>query len=282
MNKDSLKFDEDTHTYESNGKKLVSVTKLIHKYTDDFDADVVIDKMIGDNSIYLGKKKEYLGLNKEEIKKLWKINSKGKSTYGTFIHDFAEKYALFKQGKLDEPSIPDLAEAKQVIRFFKKEGYEIIETEMRIFSERLGIAGTVDLLLKKDNLYYIADWKTCIGKDLSDSSGTKWTRMCKEPIDNVPSLEFWKYSLQMSVYRYILENTTQYFHKVEGCDGFPMNFGESFIIHLVRSQDDLKDKFGKRVIYPEMNRITYKKIETPFMKDEVESVILHHRDNMKK
>jgi hypothetical protein len=269
-----LKFNEEKHEYTCGDKKLTSVTTLISQYSHGFDSDRVIDTMLAGSEIYLGKKKEYLGLNKHQIKKLWEINSSGKSTYGTYIHDNAEKYALGQEYDKSRPEI------KQVIKFFNNEGYEVVQPEMRVFSEKLGLAGTVDLLLIKDGLYYIADYKTCIGKDLSDREGNNWTDMMKYPINNVPCIEYWKYALQMSVYRYIIENEEDYWteeYNPPECDTYnlisePLKFGGQFIIHLIRSKDDLKVN-GKHVIYPEMNRITYKLIDTPYMKDEVQLIV---------
>jgi len=265
--KNKLKFNETKHEYSVGNKKLISVTQLIGKYSDKFDADKIINNMFKSSisdKIYIGKKRDYIGMRKDQINRMWKINSVSKSAYGTYIHNLAEDIAnRFKENK-EVLAYKDMPETKQIFNFFRKEGYEVVETELRVFSERLGVAGTVDLLLKKDNKYYIADWKTNTGKDLTLTSNF-FNKMLLPPLHHIYSTEYNKYTLQMSIYRYILEEEDIY---------QDLEYGESFIVHLIGNIDDLKNKWGKKVIYPEMKRITYKIINTPYLKEEVESIIL--------
>ena len=267
MNK--LEFKEDTHEYKIGKKKLISVTQLLDKYTEDFDTDAIIDKMFeksADKEIYIGPKRDIIGMTKEQIKTQWDINRISKSAYGTYIHNWAEYYGNVLIGnELEIQSIePDLPEKKQVVKFFKTEVYEIVSQELRIYSEELGTAGTVDLLLKdKDGKYCILDWKTNCGKDLSQRE-VQFNKYFKEPIDNVPDTPFWHYALQMSIYRYMME--------YEG-DYKPEELGDMYIVHLIGSKDDLKDKYGRHVIYPEMSKITYKMIKVPYMRNEVIKIL---------
>lgn len=274
----TLDFNEEQHEYTIKGKKLISVTQLINKYTEDFDVDKSIESVFSksiDENIYIGPNRQYLGMTKDQIKNLWDVNRISKSTYGSFIHNQAE---LIGNGEDKGLKLPEL---NQVRDFFKKENYEIVAQELQLYSEELGVAGTVDLLLRNKitGKYVIADWKTNVGKDLSERE-TKFNKYMLSPINNIPCTEYWKYSLQMSIYRYIMETEEKYHDRDDYKDEHvylvgtkPKDFEESFIIHLIGSQDDLKDKFGKRVIYPEMSRITYKKIPTPYMLDEVKNIL---------
>ena len=262
MNKENkLEFEESTHQYKVGDKKLISVTQLLNKYTEDFDADTIIDKMFeksADKTLYIGPKREILGMTKEQIKATWDINRISKSAYGTFIHKLAEDIG----NGLDV--VIKLPEIEQVKKFFKTEGYEIVSQELQIYSEYLGVAGTVDLLLKdKEGRYCILDWKTNSGKDLSLREA-QFSKYFKEPINNVPDTNFWHYALQMSIYRYMLEREKTY---------TPEQMGDMYIVHLIGSKDDLKNKYGKHVIYPEMSRITYKMIQVPYMRTEVEKIL---------
>ena len=126
----TLQFDEKTHSYTKDGNKYISVTTLIDKVTNDFNADEVIDEMLKGQELYLGAKSELLGLNKEQIKALWELNRIGKSNYGSYIHNYAEKIALdIKKNKLPDCFKPERPEFKQVYKFFKNEGYKIVEAE---------------------------------------------------------------------------------------------------------------------------------------------------------
>jgi len=254
-----LEFNEETHQYSKNGKDYISVTQLLDKIKEPFDADTIIDKMLKGQEIYLGTKSEILGLNKEQIKQLWDLNRIGKSNYGSYIHNLAEEVAKTNISNSDRP------ENKQVLKFFKNEGYKLVEAEKQVYSEEFGIAGTMDLLLEKDGKYYIADWKTNLNTDLTKFEGDRWTKHLLEPLDNVLDLKYWIYALQMSIYRYIMENEVQYMVGIGETPHFEsLEFGGQFIIHLQESQ--------KNCPY-DMKQITYKLIETPYMKTEVERLL---------
>lgn len=258
-----LEFNEELHEYRVKGKRLLSVTQLLNKITSEFNADSIIDKMLKGEEIYLGAKTELVGMTKEEIKQLWKLNNTAKSRYGTFIHEGAEKIALaLRDNTLPECYKPNRPELKQVLKFFKNEGYTLVEAEKQVFSEEFGLAGTMDLLLEKDGKYYIGDWKTNIGKDLSDFNGSKWTKKMKYPLDNIPDIHFWTYALQFSIYRHIMELESASF--ISG-SGDKIEFGGQFLIHLQESK--------KNCPYPEMKQITYKKVDTPYMLDEVKVLL---------
>jgi len=263
LHNSELEFDAVEHEYKCNGKKLISVTQVINRYTEDFNADKVIDKMFEksvSDELYIGPKREIIGMTKQQIKDQWECNRIAKSAYGTFIHNEAEDIG---NGKDKGIKIPEL---NQVRKFFKTEGFEIVEQELQLYSEELGIAGTVDLLLKKDDKLYIYDFKTNINKDLSQRE-PQFNKYLKEPISNIPATEYWKYSLQMSIYRYLFTFEPRYRKYGD------YEFGESAILHLIGNINDLKDKFGRRTIYPEMKRCNYKIINTPYMKMETESII---------
>lgn len=279
----NLEFDATLHEYKVKGKKLISVSQLIDKYTPHFDSEDVVDRMFESSpskEIYLGKSRQYIGMTKEQILNQWDTNRIAKSAYGTWVHQQAEDIG---NGEDEGISLPEL---NQVRKFFKNEGYEIVAQELQLYSEELGIAGTVDLLLKKDDKYYIYDWKTNLGCDLEQKEDS-FKKYFKSPIDNVPLTKHWSYALQMSVYRYIMETEMRYGLKYQnkfnrsGTEASrpKINFGESAIVQLIGHQGDLKQSdpykrdFGKKTIYPDMNRITYKIIPTAYMLQEVRAII---------
>jgi len=245
----SLEYNDENHTYEVKGKRLIGVTTLVHKYSSDFNKEEIIDKIFEKSyhpEIYLGSNGKYRFFTKEMISQLWK----NKAEYGTFIHQLAEDIINNKEVLVKCP------EVNQIKRFLK-EGYEVIATELKVYSEELGVAGTIDLVLKKGDKYYIADWKTNVGKDLSDINGDRWTNYLKKPLNNTPDLPFWLYSLQTSVYQYILQNDVKYKDTYK-------EFGDNFLIHLTGSKDEQ--------VY-NMSKIDYKKINVPFMRQEVELML---------
>jgi len=76
-------------------------------------------------------------------------------------------------------------------------------TEWRIAAPKEGIAGTVDFVGQlPDGTYCIMDWKTTKGMAKKFSNTYK---KAKFPIDNLDDCDGVKYSLQLNLYKYILE-----------------------------------------------------------------------------
>ena len=85
-------------------------------------------------------------------------------------------------------------------------------TEGCVYYEELKLSGSIDMIFENpDGTLQIYDWKRC--KEISyDSSFGKFA---KTPcISHLPDTNFWHYSLQLNVYRAILE--LKYGKKVTG------------------------------------------------------------------
>lgn len=254
-------FEEDHGPLEDYSPvRTVSATTFLHKFTNEFNADEVIDKMFARDSedvnlngypIYTGKNTEYQGCTKEQMKALWDTKRERACDYGTFVHKGAENYVL--DGKFGYRTRPEF---KQVKHYIDNCGYELDTAEKRIFDPEYAIAGTVDLLLKKcidqevdlegnvidHDIYYIADWKTNDGKDLADKHGNQWTDTMKFPLCHLKDLPYWHYALQFSLYRFMLER-----------QGY--EFDGQAAVHL------------KRV------GVEAQVIELPYLKDEIQAVL---------
>jgi ATP-dependent exoDNAse (exonuclease V) beta subunit len=97
-----------------------------------------------------------------------------------------------------------------------KVNLEPVKMEWRVYDKELGIAGTIDFLAfsKLTNHYHILDWKT--GKlELESPFG-----YLKFPFEDLSVASFNKYSLQLSIYRLILERNTGLY------------LGNSWLVHL--------------------------------------------------
>ena len=75
---------------------------------------------------------------------------------------------------------------------------------MIIYSKQLRIAGTIDVLAldKKTNQYHLIDWKTSKKIETSAFGGKVGI---KPATNTIPDCNFYHYSLQLSLYRYLLE-----------------------------------------------------------------------------
>jgi len=195
-------FNERNHTYtlKDNGKHLESCTKFVKKFFPKFN----VERQSAISA------KEY-NMSQEEVKQLWaKIRDRA-SDKGHSIHEYAEAYILGKT--IEEPTDPKIRNyftiLKEAIDFYRSEG-KIIGSEIILFSPRLGLAGTTDLLLEKNNILHILDWKTnkAIKKDNPYNRDSKGLR----PLSHLDNCNYIHYSLQLNLYKKIIEEENYFPH----------------------------------------------------------------------
>jgi ATP-dependent exoDNAse (exonuclease V) beta subunit len=229
-NGSEIHFEEESHRYFIPGLALefTSVTALIHRYFAEFDAPMVAEKMVRKQL-----RRENRQLSQEEVTTLieaklaeWENNKNQACDFGTRIHEFCEKLLLTLQSHKDSNQLIDyfkshpvprvseiipstsaydkedvvkLLASREVYTLFQR--YEFLEAERVIFSVDLGLAGTIDLLMRdpKTGVVYILDWKT----NKKISSENRWQKGL-EPIDHLDDCAISHYGLQLSVYQYLL------------------------------------------------------------------------------
>ena len=108
---------------------------------------------------------------------------------------------------MDEREERLMAIAVKTANAYRK-SLDIIAAEKLVFNEELGLAGTIDLLArsKKDKSIVILDWKT--NKRIIKES--PFGKYGLKPISHLMDINFNHYSLQLSIYQYLL-STTGYF-----------------------------------------------------------------------
>jgi ATP-dependent exoDNAse (exonuclease V) beta subunit len=200
----SIIFDETNHRYFLNGQELTSTTTIIKKKIEQpFDR-------IGQAT----KKSEKTGVPVKEILKEWDEAGKTGREKGTNTHLFIEE-TLKELPTTASELIPEML-AFTTFWDRVKEVLKPIKVEWNIGDKELGIGGTIDFFCYSSitNKYHILDWKT--GKfELESPFG-----FLKEPFNDLSVASFNKYSLQLSIYRLILERNIQ------------LSIGHSYIIHL--------------------------------------------------
>lgn len=189
-------FFEDSHTYLYNNEKVgKSVTQVVSDYVPKFDG-----------GYWLPKKAKSLHISEEELKKQWERKAEISTRTGTLLHRYIE---LLLQGKIQIPTTDDkdvterlnglIPLANAFIGGIKQEMIPI-KSEFIVGIENK-IAGQIDQIFynPKDGKLYIYDWKT--NKDISF-----WNQYEKllPPFNFLDSCEINKYSLQLSLYKYIL------------------------------------------------------------------------------
>lgn len=230
-------FENDSHTYwnVNDNEKYVSVTTLIHRYTQEFDKDFwsaykALEKLIPKDSWNIEKKsllntkkfnKELLDtygiseleFNKtqQEILDIWDEENRKSCERGTKIHEEIEN-SFYKN-----PKNISLQKFGLGGKFECKKDYSELDMDYGVYPEYLiyresddkilRIAGQVDLIVKAGNEITIIDHKT--NKKIDQKSGfdsiTKSTAKMKYPLNNLMDCNFYHYTLQLSTYAWMLQ-----------------------------------------------------------------------------
>ena len=233
-----ISFQEYGHIYNVKGdKSYTSVTKLVHRYVAPFDAKKVIASILEK-----GTNVKYIGMTAEEIDTMWKQNGKEAREAGTKMHYGIECH-------YNDVTLPTLwdnltAEQEQFSNFLTDHPHlEAYRTEWAVYDEEHHLSGSIDMVFKNSNgKFDIYDWKRT--KEIKTSGFSKF----KSPIlSYLPDTNFWHYSLQLNIYKYILETN------------YSMEIGDLYLV----------------AIYP--GQTNYIKYKAPDLQNEVREIIAEHK-----
>lgn len=200
-------YYDEPHVYYIDGKKVISTTQLLSKFKDKFDED------------YWSKKKaDERGVTQDVILNEWLYKNRHATYEGSTLHNFIENHLNNKvippsmvnyEGdiKYGEIEVTYKKMEQQFLSFYDNiRGKMIpIKSELVIGDAELGIGGMVDQLFynKKHNQIQIWDWKTN-GKIRKSN---RWNNM-NHCLSHLEECEMNTYSLQLSIYKYIIERNT--------------------------------------------------------------------------
>ena len=234
-----ISFVDEGHIYYVDGqsKGIISCTTFIHKFFGQFNPTQVIQQIQKSSKYRTDPTYKYYGKSTEDIKEEWRMTA----VLGTQLHYMIELYYNNLEVEYDDQS-----GFEQFLLFqHDHETMEIYRTEWRIFSDTLKISGSIDAIFKnKDNTISIYDWKRTpeiIFKSFNNKTAC-------QPIDNLLDCNFYHYSLQLNLYRHILE--THYDQTVK----------DMFLI----------------VLHP--TNTTYQKIEVHRMEPEIQAILKERQE----
>lgn len=233
----NVAFENSSHTYwnVNDNERYVSVTTLIHRYTQEFDKDFwssykALEKLLPKDSWNVEKKsllnskkfnKELLDtynipendFNKvqQEILDSWEEENRKSCERGTKIHEEIE-HSFY-----NNPHNISLQKFGLGGKFECKKDYSELDLEYGVYPEYLiyresddgilRIAGQVDLIVKSGNDIVIVDHKT--NKKIDQKSGfdsiSKSNFKMKYPLNNLMDCNFYHYTLQLSTYAWMLQ-----------------------------------------------------------------------------
>ena len=233
----NVAFENSSHTYwnVNDNERYVSVTTLIHRYTQEFDKDFwssykALEKLLPKDSWNIEKKsllnskkfnRELLDtynisendFNKvqQEILDSWEEENRKSCERGTKIHEEIE-HSFY-----NSPHNISLQKFGLGGKFECKKDYSELDLEYGVYPEYLiyresddgilRIAGQVDLIVKSGNEITIIDHKT--NKKIDQKSGfdsiSKSNFKMKYPLNNLMDCNFYHYTLQLSTYAWMLQ-----------------------------------------------------------------------------
>lgn len=184
-------FNEELHEYRYNGNKLKSVTNWIQTFKKPFDSAKWSDKKARD-----------FGVANGDVLHGWSVLSDYAADLGHDVHKFIELY-LAKQN----PELPsDEVQRDRVVAWLdfynlKLSKMLLVDQEIRVWSEKFGLAGTIDALFWYKDQLVIGDWKT--NKSMSTDQD-KHYNMLLFPFEDQKENKVNFYSLQVSTYQLLL------------------------------------------------------------------------------
>lgn len=193
LNSQDILFEEEPHLYSLRSDPLIefrSCTEFVKQYFEPFDAVKIATNLVHNHSKYRNHTVE--GLVAE-----WK----GAADAGTRTHEDMENHIRHGASALT-------AKGRVGVTWFEKYRIDRLNhtfiPEQIVYSQKLQLAGMVDLLVHNpdDNSYSIIDWKTNKRIDTSAFRGKKGLHPASRDLEDC---NYVHYSLQMTLYRYILE-----------------------------------------------------------------------------
>lgn len=223
----NVTYHDEPHKYYVNGKELISVTTILHRYQEEFQEDYW--------SKY--KAKEY-GLTQREVLRAWKFINKKGTMKGSGIHDYSENLFLNKvflypkQQILNEfgfdPILPEYEITKKYVNNFYndvKDKLIPVRTEMIIYDSESLIGGMLDILFfnVKTGEFQIWDWKTNKKFEMEMK-----TRHFQDKLFILEDSDLEIYSLQLAMYKLIIEKNTD------------IKLGKSYVVWFSHNNDNYK------------------------------------------
>ena len=245
-NDSKIKFQNEGHRYwiNDNSENIISSTTFIKQFFEEFDSDAVIKNILNSFDYKENPEYKYFNMKAKEIKDLWELNGKTARDLGTLLHEDIEKY----YNNLEVNN--DTVEYEYFINFINdNKDLKIYRTEWYIFSEIHRITGSIDAVFENsDGTLSIYDWKR--SKEISFKSFNNEKGKC--PLDTVINVNYYHYSLQLNLYKTILE---KYYGK------------------------KIKDMF-LIILHP--NNLNYEKIKVLNMDKEIELILEFRLNEFKK
>lgn len=190
----TLTFDATTHSYrDQESREYVSGTRFVHRFFAPFDAASTATRVAARTP----------GADAQMLLTEWTEKRDASALFGTNVHAYAE--ALVADAPPPKPATEQESAAFAVVAGAVpalRSAYDLYAAEQIVFDPLYRIAGTMDLVgrNRETGALAVLDWKTC-GKPITNDA---YKRVALPPIAHVPDSKLARYSLQLSLYAWLL------------------------------------------------------------------------------
>jgi hypothetical protein len=215
-----IEKDEENHIYKVDGiidKDVASVTTFIKSLFPEFNKEAELNKKARTVLLQKGIKQiQFSELELFDIKSELEYEWKQCEDEGEDMHKRIELY-LKNNNNENELMLNKYKEDQYFLNFMKDNNLIVYKSEYMVYNKELKLAGTIDAMFIKRDLRFasdnikkkniiLVDWKRI--KLMYFSS--KNNESAYYPIQDMPNTNFSKNSLQVNLYKYLLESSDEY------------------------------------------------------------------------
>lgn len=210
----NIVFNESDHTYLLNGKKCTSVTQAISSFKKPFDTEIIASR-------YANKH----GLETQDVIDEWDNIRIESTSRGSELHKYAEMRFLSKAYIPDEKASPL---CNMFDKFYSdvKDRLIPVKIEFVIGDEEFLVGGMLDKLFYNTTAKALQIWDYKTNKEILRHS--KYKNKMVGGLSHLQECEFNTYSLQLSIYKLIIERNTN------------LKLGNSYIVWINEVNDKYK------------------------------------------
>jgi len=223
-----VKYFDGPHKYYIDGVQLTSATKFIGKFKPKFETEKI--------AIQYAKKR---GLDYKDVISEWDLKRDVSTTKGSLLHDYAENWWNNKEFPYQNSEIikefghdiisDSFEKCKKIfLKFYNDSKRSLVPVKMELVvgDKDYGIGGMVDCFFynKKSKMLEIWDYKTNKAINEKNNYGEKF----KSPISHLDVCEINTYSLQLSLYKHLIQKNTN------------LKLGNSYLIWINEANENYK------------------------------------------
>lgn len=270
-----IKFTEEGHAYTSTDNSNISwtsVTKLIDKFSQPFDSQQIATNCSNK------KKSKWYGMSVKDIQAQWKLSNLYSLEVGNWFHNMMEASVL-SCNSIQVDGI-DLEIVKPVIiegeKFAPDQKLKNNHTYPEHFTylKSAGLCGQSDKVEIINNHVNVLDYKS--NKEIKLQSYRRWDtgyQMMLTPFQHLQDCNFVHYSLQLSLYMYmILKHNPQF------------KPGKITLQHVL-FEEQTRDKFDNPIYKKDADGNFFVKdqifYDVPYMKKECQTLVDYLKNNKK-